>query len=254
MAKPIFYYGNALAAGVLTGTSTLETNPVRRVADSDKTLLYTLITDTVGPDVEVGQVAVTLPIAATRTHFVLVSGTALSGWTLSVESEDADGGNNASHGSQAMTSDAPFVLALSGVTTARRVWRAKFTSVSGIETSPKLYEMMVAKQYQFGMAPLIGVTRTRVHNYQRLDVPGGAPYKHRLGEDYLAIGYRYTLPTTELSGFRSFLRENDGGEPFWHIDDESNSFWGELRNVNVSFDDQAGVHSFSFVVQEIPHS
>jgi len=254
MSIPTFYYSNAFAAGTLSGTSSDEANPVRRVSDSDRTLRYTLL-DSVGPDVTTGMVDVTLATASKAyTHFVMVSGYALSGWTLDVESEDTDGGNNANHQSYAMSGDEPFVLALSGLTTARRVWRARMTSTSGITDSPYIYEMMLAKQYTFpsGFKPVIGVQRTTIHNYQRLNVPGAAPFKFRLGADYERVSYSLVMPVTEVSGFISFIQENDGGEPFWHVDDKSRGYWAELRDMQVNFDDQAGIYSFSITVQEIP--
>ncbi len=254
MAIPKFYYSNNFARGTLSGTSSDETNPVRRVSDSDRTLRYTLL-DSVGPDVTTGMVDVTLATADnTRTHFVMVSGFALSGWTLDVESEDTDGSNNANHQSYAMSGDEPFVLTLSGISTARRRWRARLTSVSGITDSPYIYEMMLAKEYTFpsDFRPVIGVARSTVHNYQRLDVPGAAPFKFRLGEDFERVAYTLAMPESSVSGFNNFLRENDGGEPFWHIDDKGRGYWAELVSLEQAYDDQAGFFTFVVAVQEIP--
>jgi len=253
MALPQFYYANLLAGGTLSGTSSDEANPVRRVSDSDRTLKYSLL-DSVGPDVTTGQVDVTLATAATRDYFVMVSGYALSGWTLSVESEDTDGGNNATHGSQVLSGDEPFILALSGTSTPRRVWRVKMVSVSGITTSPDLYEMMLAKQYVLpsGYRPQIGVQRSTVQNYQTLRIPGSAPFKFRLGQDFEQVTYQLVTPSGQVAGFKSFTQENDGGEPFWHVDDLGRAYWAEMRTPEIQYDDQAGVYFFNVPVQEIP--
>lgn len=251
MALPIIYYGNLYTEGTLSGSSSDDANPVRRVGDSDRTLKYTLL-DSVGPDVTSGRVDVTLGSAATRDYLVMARGAALSGWTLNVQSEDIGGGNNASHGSQAMVDDSSFVLALSGTSTSRRVWRTELVSVSGITSSPDLYEIMLAKRFVFPQPPVVGVGRYRIQNYQRLDIPGGAPFKLRLGEDYQQLDYQLTIPQTEASGLDSFLQENDGGEPFWFTSDKSESFWAEMVEPQISFDDQAGVYTVVLKIREIP--
>ena len=251
MSLPSIYYSNLLALGVLSGTNDDLAYPVRRVADADISLPWPVISGTSLTTIQ-AEVNVTVPVADTRDAFVLPKGEGLSGFTFSVQSEDVGGGNNAFHGSYTATDDEPILLQLTGVTTPRRVWRVLVSGVtSGIGT-PIVYEAMLATRLDFPRRPAIGVERTIIQQTQRLPIPGGAPFRFRLGQELNRVKYALEVQESLVSGFENFVRENDGGEPFWFVDDQDESYWAEAPESEFVFDDQAGVYFFPILIQEIP--
>lgn len=252
MAVPLIYYSNLFAQGVLSGTNIDEAFPVRRVADDNITLPYPIVSGTVSGLLS-GQVQVTAASGVTRDYFILVRGESLSGHEFTVFSDDIGGGSFATHGTQAASGDAPFVLELTGTATARRVWGVIVSgTVSGLPT-PRVFEMMLPKRLVFPRRPQIGVSRSVIHQKQRLEIPGGAPFVVRLGEDFQQDVYTMIAEETLVaSGLRAFVRENDGGQPVWHVNDKAESYWGETPDAEFRFDDQAGVEFFNLTVREIP--
>jgi len=251
---PTIYYHNLLALGVLSGTNTDEAYPVRRVADADLTLPWPIISG-VGaqPGVISGEATVTLASGATRDSFVLAEGAGLSGFTIRVYSHDVDGGNLALHGDFPRASDLPFVSGLSGVTTPRRVWAVAVSgSTSGLAI-PSISEMMLATRLDFPRRPQIGVNRATIHQASRIEIPGGAPFKFRLGDQLHRVDYSMIVEESALSGFETFLDVNDGGEFFWFADDLGDEYWAEVPTAEHTFDDQAGVYLFQLLVQEVPN-
>lgn len=252
MSTPLVYYNNRLAAAdTLSGSETSDGNPVRRVADGDLTLKYYLF-DSPGDPVS-GTVHATLSTATLPTHFVQARATAVSGYTVKVFSSDVGGGNEAQHLEQALSGDDSFVVALSGADTARRCWWIEYsTEVSGLGAC-NLYEVMLADELALPRPPEAGVSRTIVQNYRQMEVPGAASFKLRLGEDYRRVGYSlYLVSGSEVSGVETFLQTNDGGEPFWFVDDLGSEYWAELQGPAHAFDDRAGIYGYGLVINEVP--
>lgn len=252
MSAPRIYYNNRLsAAEVLSGTESSASNPVRRVGDGDRTLKYYLFGSPGSPGS--GIVHATMSTATLPTHFVQARATAVSGFTVKVFSSDVGGSNQAQHLETVLSGDTSFVEALSGVSTARRCWWVEYgTNDSGLGAC-NLYELMLADQLTFPRGPEVGVARTLQQNFQQMQVPGAASFKLRLGEDYRAVAYSYNLVSgSELTGMETFLQTNDGGEPFWLIDDHGAGYWAELGGNSHNFDDQAGISMFSLTINEIP--
>ncbi len=248
---PVIHFSNLLALGVLSGTNTDEAFPVRRIADSDVSLPWPVVSGTVSGVLQ-GEAKLTLGDAATREAFVLVKGTSLSGHVFRIISEDVNGSNSAQHAEVSPVSDTPFVVTLSGAATARRVWRVTVSgTVSGLAT-PVIYEAMLAKVLPFPNRPIAGVDRSVIQQTQRIAIPGGAPFRIRYGEELNRVSFNLVVPEDEVRPFIDFLRENDGGEPFWFADDLGESYWAEMPEPEYTFDDQAGLYNFPCLVQEIP--
>lgn len=249
---PRIYHNNRFAsAETLSGSESSASNPVRRVGDGDRTLKYYLF-GTPGTPVS-GEVHATMAAATLPTHFVQARATAVSGYTVKVFSSDVGGGNQAQHMETVLSGDDSFVETLSGASTPRRCWWVEYsTTVSGLGEC-NLYELMLADSYELPRSPEIGVGRTIVQNYQQMDVPGAASFKLRMGEDYRSVAYSmYLVSGSEVSNMESFLRTNDGGEPFWFVDDLGEGYWAELQAPTHGFNDQAGVYTFSLAINEIP--
>lgn len=251
MANPTIYYANLLASGTLSGTNTDSAFPVRRVADDDTSLPYPLISGTEAGILS-GEVRTTLGTGTTRTHFVMARGDNLSGHQIEIISEDVGGGSSVVHATTTPTDDSSFVLALSGVVSDRRVWRVVTSGTASGLATPRFFEVMLAKQITLPRRPSIGVGREVVHQVQRLEIPGAAPFKFRLGDDLRSVVYQVTAEDSLVSGYTAFLRENDAGSPVWFTDDKGVSYWAELPAVRFPFNDQAGVNDFSVRVDEVP--
>ena len=251
MSVPLIYYNNRFStAAELSGTESSSSNPVRRVGDGDRTLKYYLF-GSPGTPVS-GTVHATLPIATLPTHFVQARATTVSGYTVKVFSSDVGGGNEAQHLETVLSGSDSFVESLSGVSIPRRVWWVEYgTDDSGLGAC-NLYELMLADQLELPRAQ-VGVARTLQQNFQQMQIPGAASFKLRLGDDYRVVAYSYSLVSgTELDSMETFLQVNDGGEPFWLIDDHGAGYWAELQASSHNFDDQAGVSMFSLAINEIP--
>lgn len=254
MSTPSIYYHNLLGLGVLSGTNTDEAYPVRRVADADLTLPWPVISGTgIVSGFVTGEVSVTLASGATRDSFVLVKSTGLSGFVLRVFSENVGGGSSAQHGTFALGSDTPFAAALSGVSTARRVWRVTISGATSGLSIPSISEMMLATRLDFPRRPIVGVNRTSIWQASRIEIPGGAPFRFRMGNQLRRAEYTLNVEQDLISGFETFLDVNDGGEFFWFADDRDASYWAETPITEHGFDDQAGVFLFKILVQEVPN-
>jgi hypothetical protein len=186
-------------------------------------------------------------------HFVQARATAVSGFTVKVFSSDVGGGNQAQHMERVLSGDDSFSETLSGADTLRRCWWVEYgAAVSGLGAC-NLYELMLADKLTLPKSPEIGVARTRQQNYQQMAVPGAASFKLRLGEDYRKVAYSFQLVSgAEVTAVETFLQVNDGGEPFWMVDDLGSSYWAELQASSHAFDDQAGVYAFNVAISEVP--
>lgn len=252
MAVPRIYYHNLFPLGVMSGTNTDEAFPVRRVADADLTLPWPVISGTEAGTIE-AEARTTLASGETREAFVLVKGEGLSGFVFRVISEDVGGGNSAQHAEATAAGDTPFVLILSGVSTPRRVWRVTISGVTSGLATPTISEMMLASILDFPRRPIVGVQRVTVHQTGRVEIPGGAPFRIRFGQELKRTTYQLVAEEDRflLSGFQTFLETNDGGEPFWFVDDLGDSYWAECPGTEYEFDDQAGVYTLGLTVQQV---
>ena len=200
-----------------------------------------------------GVYGVSRATATLPTHFVQARATAVSGYTVKDFSSDVGGGNQAQHLETVLSGESSFVEGLSGVSTPRRCWWVEYgTEDSGLGAC-NLYELMLADQLTLPRGPEIGVARTLQQNFQQMQVPGSASFKLRLGDDFRMVAYSYNLVSgSELASMETFLQTNDGGEPFWLIDDHGEGYWAELQANSHGFDDQAGVSAFNLAINEIP--
>lgn len=247
---PVIYWGNLFRRGTLSGTNTDEAFPVRRVGDDDLTLRYPIVSGTVSGLVS-GEVSTTLASGVTPDAFVMARGQSLSGIVFEVISQDVGGANAASHGTFTASGDDPFVLELSGVSTARRQWRVTLSGTVSGATVPDLFEIILADKLTFPRDPQIGVSRTTAHQVSRIPIPGGAPFKLRLGTRLRQTSYSMVVEDPLVSGVKNFLNENDGGQNFWHVDDKGGSYFAEMLGPDFVFDDQAGVNFFALTVREL---
>lgn len=249
MTRPIFYHNDRFRLGVLSGSASGEDNLPGRIADGDISLAYNFVSGA-SPS---GEVTVTLSGAAfLPSALVLAKVTNVSGYTLTLESEDVGGGNNATAVSAQLGDIVSGVFVPSGAgAVAREVWRLTLTGAGGLPTA-KVFEAMLADSFEFVRSVEVGVPRTRVRQRSRIDVPGGQPFTQRQGPTLKRTAYTYvTISSGEIADVESFIDSIDGGESFFHTDDRGESYWAELLNKDQGFDDQAGVFTVAMNVGEI---
>lgn len=252
MPRPIVYYGNFLLSGTLSGTNTQTTSgtgQVRRVADYDLSLPYKVVSGNPEGIVE-GHVDVTLPSTAVQPDaFIMVSGTSLSGFQAVVASEDGGGSNRNVYDTRTLSGTSPYVVefAASGNTH----FRYELSGTTSGLGNPTLHELVFATKYQLPRSPSVGVDRTRVRRFDRLDIPGGAPFTFRQGGSLRRRAYTFILTSGQEDGLESFVQAVDGGEPFWLVDDDGDSYWAELLGSDLALADDAGVFTVSLVFQEV---
>lgn len=244
--RPIAYHSNLFSSpGTLSGTHDASDNPAERVADGSVNLAYNASTVAVTS----GIVQVTLTTAARPDALVLARAGAISGARFILESEDVGGGNNATELDFTPASNTvPVVQTISGGT-ARQVWRL---TVSGGAPPVQLHEAQLATQYQLPRSPDLLVRRTKVRQFTRIAVAGGQPFVKRNGP-----GLRRTLCTfvlisgAEVTAAEAFVDAVEGGQAFTLVDDRAETYWAELLEAAVPFDDTAGVFTVSLTFQEI---
>ncbi len=246
--RPRFYYNDRFRLGTLSGQTDSDTNPVERVADGDVGLYY-VATSGAPP---VGIIQVTLPTDDMPHSLVVSKATTLSGLNLKLESEDVGGGNNAVRVNETVTSGVTSVVyAISGGSDARQVWRL---TISGVTTSGQLnvYEAMLADLQLMPRSNEVGVQRTRVRQFTRIAVPGGAPFTKRDGPRLRRTAYSFTVKDgAEVQALEAFVDGIEGGEFFFHVDDRGERYVAELASPGQVFSDAAGVYSVNMTVQEV---
>ena len=246
MPRPIVYHSNLFSSpGTLSGTHDANDNLVGRVADGSVNLAYDASTVAITS----GVMQVILTTAARPDALVLARAGAISGARFILESEDVGGGNNATELDFVPANNTvPLVQTISGGT-ARQVWRL---TVSGGTPPVQLYEAQLATQYQVPRSPELQVTRTRVRQFTRVPVAGGQPFVKRNGP-----GLRRTLCTfvlisgTEVTEAEAFVDAVEGGQAFTLVDDRAETYWAELLESDVAFNDNAGIFTVSLTFQEI---
>lgn len=245
--RPRFYYNDRFRLGTLSGSATTALNPVRRIADGSITLPYT-VTSGVTPS---GVVQVTLASADAPPYFVVARANLLSGYTFVLEKEDVGGGNNETVLNETLTSGTNVILAISGSTTKRAVWRLTATAASGA-TALKVFEMGLMDRELMPRSNEVGVARTDARQFRRTDIPGGEPFVVGAGPSRRRTNYNFTVISgSEVNGVRDFILGVGRGEHFMHTDDLGRSYWCEMAATDVPMGDEAGVYRWSVTVQEV---
>jgi len=242
---PIIYWGNFFAEGALSGSTSTDANPGRRVGDGSINLPY----EATSGSPPSGVIQVTLSEAKAPDAFVLVLGDVTSGTRFTLESEDLGGGNNATILDFTLTADTDrFVQTITGAT-ARAVWR--LTVVSGAAQA-SFRELQLASAQQLPRSPEVGIDRTRVRQFTRIPIPGGQPFVKREGPRLRRTLYSFVaISGLEVSGLERFADGVEGGDAFTLVDDLAAQYWSELVESDVGFPDQAGVFTMQLGFQEI---
>lgn len=246
--RPVVYFANLFSEGVVSGSRDTTTNQARRVGDGSINLEYTATSGAVPS----GAFAVTMPTAVLPDSFVLASGVAPSGTLFILESEDADGSNNAAVVSATTAAQVEsFAYDIPQGATPRRRWRVVVSGVSGA-AQLVVNEFMLATKFTFPRSPEVGVSRTRVRQFGRLAIPGGAPFVKREGGNLRRLSADFVVISgTELDSYHGFITEVEGGQAFYLTDDLGSSYWAELMGREQPQQDQAGVHRARLTFQEI---
>lgn len=249
--RPIVYYGNLYSQGVLSGTVDALDNPVRRVGDESINLAYT-ITSGLSGGVRSGEANVTLAASgASPVALCVHRHTIPSGTYVAVSGTDFDSGNPVGLRFAQVSGEDPLVLLLTGQ--VRGIYFTHvFNPVSG-DTQYEAAELQLATtRYQLPRSPLVGVRRTKVRQFARLEVPGGQPFTLRVGPMLRQTTYNVVLVSgSQVDDAEAFVEAVQGGESFTLTDDLGDSYWAELLGGTVDFDDQAGVYNLRLTFQEI---
>lgn len=245
--RPITYYGNLFSLGTLSGSNSTSSNSVARIADGSISLDYQL-TSGLTPS---GDIQVTLSTAQTASALTVPSGLAVSGHRFILESEDVGGGNNATILDFTLSSTSgTFVREFSGAT-ARKVWRLTVSgTLSGSQFTTR--EVTLSDKLQFPRSPAVGVPRSSVRQFSRINIPGGQPFVKRDGPKLKRTAYTFVvLSGAERDSIDTWIEGIEGGEAFYFIDDEAGEYWAEVPDPPIPFQDEAGVHNLIMTFQEI---
>jgi hypothetical protein len=247
MTVPVVHYGNLLASGgTLSGTESTDDNQVDRVADGSINLLYQAVSGLT----DAGTVTNTLDAAFQADSLSICDATGLSGYIVTVESEDVGGGNNVVHLTTSAQSNQVLEV-LTGVTTDRRVWRVTFSGAAATELA-KVAEVQLGQRQAFPRSPSLGVTRTRMRQFNRTEIPGGQPFVLRMGPLLRQSVYTFVAVSgSEVSGLETFVEAIDGGDMFTLEDDLGQSYCAELLGRAVDFADSAGIYTQSWTFREV---
>jgi hypothetical protein len=254
--RPIIYYGNVFAFGVLSGTNTEVNEPtgaVRRVSDADLSNPYQIVDgdpSTVEGIVS-GEVAV-FTDGSLPTGFAMVIGSQLSGFQARLLSEDIGGGAAQVHDSRTLSGNDAYHFAVTPLSSGNQVWRYELSGTTSGIGIPQLNEIMLGVRYQLPRSPEVGVGRTKQRRFDRLAIPGGQPFLFRQGSALRQRAFRfYLISGTETEELDDFLDGVDGGDPFFLVDDHGEGYWAELVGNDQASDDQAGVHLVALTFCEI---
>ena len=249
--RPKFYHNDRLRLGTLSGQYNGLTNPVRRVADGSITVSYLATSGATPTGAFETRIASGFADPQNPTHFVIPRGTpTLSGYRIIIQSEDLDGSNQAVRLDVTTTSGEYGVFTLSGGT-ARRVWRITISGTASM-VPLRLFEAMLADEYETARSPIVGVQRIRSRQFTRIPIVGSQAFVKRDGPRLRRT--RYTIPLvsgTEIDGLRTFIDSIEGGNPFFHIDDLGDAYFAELLGEGASEPDDAGVYFVEMEIQEI---
>ncbi len=246
--RPKFYHNDRFRLGTLSGSTNSPTNPMARACDGDVGLYYVLTSGSP----PFGRLEVELPTTEIPYALVISKAAQLSGCQILLESTTLARATWATRVNELASGAVSEVFVVSGDSgLARHVWRL---TVSGVTVSGQLqlYEAMLADLQEMPRSNEVGVERTRVRQYTRIPIPGGAPFVKRDGPRLRRTGYSFTvLDGAEVQALEAFVDSVDGGEFFFHVDDRGEQYVAELANPGQVFTDTAGVYSISMVVQEV---
>jgi len=246
VSLPVFYHSNLFALGTLTGTASGTFNPLRRIADGDIGLPYNFTTG----DPPIGSAELTLSGAALPVALVMVRMEQVSGYRLILESEDVGGGNNVTVIDDTLSDVFSAVYPISG-SSARRVWRLTLSGVSGLAVA-RVYESMLASTYTFPRPVEVGVSRTRIRQCNRIDIPGGQPFTQQMGPMLRQNDYSFfAISGSEIDALEEFILAIDDGGSVYHEDDLGAAFWAEVFAKDLQLDDQAGVFGVQMTAREV---
>lgn len=252
MSRPIFYYGNLLLSGTLSGTADSATNPVRRVRDGsigfEHTPAQASSTLTVTGDIYVTLTASGTPAAWSFPRCLLTSGTAVQLHRMDDVAETGIALVD-SFTVSAETTSVHRELTTSGAL----VWRVRVISPSGAEAGQDLHEVQLSStKYQLPRSPSVGVTRTTIRQFDRVPLPGGEPFRARRGPPLRRVDYDFViLSGAELTNLHALVSGTDRSQAFVFTDDLGSTYWAELMGLTHLDADAAGVNTVALSVQEV---
>lgn len=252
MARPIFYHGNYLLSGTVTGSNDSAANPVRKVHDGSINLPYVFSVD-VDPTTQSGQVTVDLTTRELPAALSLPKCALLSGHTVKLQSmTNTAGDGTVDVITSGLTAPQNFLLAELPVASGNFVWRVVISGASGLVT-PKVNEVQLAStKTQLPRSPEVAVSREHVRQFTRMPVPGGQPFVKRDGPMLRLVRYQFrSVQGTETNALRSFVQDIEGGSAFTMTSDLEESYWAELLAPTVPEEDEAGVSQWTLTPQEI---
>lgn len=245
--RPAFYYNDRFRLGTLFGSAASTINPVRRVADGSITVGYVPTTG----DPPSGTVLVILDTADYPTHFVIPRANALSGYRFILQKADVGGGNLVTVLDESLTSGTTAILALSGDTTPRRVWGLTVSGLAGADLL-RVFELGLMDKQLMPRSNSVGVKRSNIRQYGRIDIPGSEPFTIGQGPKRRADAYAFVVVSgAEEVGVQAFIDGIDRGQHFMHTNDRGVSYWAEIVSKDIALDDTAGVNNWNVVVQEV---
>ena len=113
-------------------------------------------------------------------------------------------------------------------------------------------ELMLAKRLVLPRTPEVGVTRDRVRQFKRIDVPNGQAFVKKLGPMLRRTSYScVAVSGAERDAVNAFVDAVDGGQPFYFTDDLGDTYWAEIPEPVVTTSDEAGIDNMQITFQEI---
>lgn len=255
MSVPVIYYGNALLSGTLGAELGGAASTLPRVRDGSITLPYILTESGTTSPSRVGEVNLTLPAAISTTDRALIFPRCDLEESLRVRlySRATSGAAASTQANEILAERTRFYLQdflVSGQDHA-------FFEIQGVSRGTAsgyqyVNEIVIAQKYTLPRSPEVSVTRAKVRQFNRLDVPGSEPFTRRTGPMLRRTSMNFVvLSGSEIDALRGFIDGVEGGSAFTLTDDLGVSYWSELIDADVPEQDEAGVSSVTLTFQEI---
>jgi hypothetical protein len=252
VSQPIIYYGNALLSGTLSGSNATAANPIARVRDGSVNNSFKVTLS--GATDRDGVVGLTLTTAAQPTGFVLPRCALSSGATVTLimQTGPTDSAGLETLVSDTLTEDKSFYLADIAPTSGNLYFALTVSATSGITVAQTAHEIVLAQKYTLPRSPEVSVSRGKLRQFNRTDIPGGEPFIRRTGPMLRETAMNFVIVSgSEANALRGFVGGVEGGSAFTLTDDLGDSYWSELVDADVPEEDEAGVSSVALTFREI---
>jgi hypothetical protein len=264
MPAPIVYHGNVLASGSFGVKGQLTNtefdpidpeNPVARVIDGSVLLKHTPSGELYAGDV---LRAITYQVVATADHSpdtLIFYGTASSDANSYVLGQSTDFIGTGSYTNWSGNIGPVSGLLIQSFTnpaqTSKLYWRFGSVGLAAWEVMvPR--EMWIATSWTMPRSPSVGIDRTRVRQFTRLDIPNGQPFVKRRGALLRQTTYNSVMVSgTEINAFNAMLSDIEGGEIFPFTDDLGDSYLAELVGPAIVEQDEAGIYTVGMTFREV---